>query len=359
MQTNVESQRAEIVRTIFPEGLPELWCPLLTHYRDENATLDLDRMKAHLSYLSPVVRTFLAPGSTGDGWEMSEDLQRELVQGLLEVAEELELWIMIGVLRTEPGAAREAIASIASELLDGGTPPDDPRECARALAARRVSGFTVTPPRGATLTEGEIHAELRAVAELGLPVAFYQLPQITENEVTPNSIAELAAAHPNLYLFKDTSGGDRVALAGLEGTRGYGNLFLVRGAELSYASWHSAAGGPYDGFLLSTANCFAVSFAEMIAELKAGRRSAAEDLSGRVSAVAQELFEAAGRLPYGNPFSNANRAIDHIFAHGAERALEEEPPLTISGNRLPRELIAHAADALQRNRFETRSGYLL
>ncbi len=353
----VTAERAQIIRAVFPQGLPELWCPLLTHYRDENATPDLTRIKAHLAHLSPFVKAFLAPGSTGDGWEMSAGLQRELVHALLEIAEELELWIMIGVLRTEPGAAREAMLEMTSELL-GGRTPDDPRACARALAERRVCGFTVTPPRGATLTERQIHAELAAVAELGLPVAFYQLPQITENEVTPASIAGLAAEHPNFYLFKDTSGGDRVALAEQDGDQDYGNLFLVRGAELEYASWHRTADGPYDGFLLSTMNCFAPMFAEMLAELKAGRRAAAESISARVSAVAEELFGAAAQLPYGNPFSNANRAIDHVFAYGTERATTLKPPLTISGNRLPRELIAHAADALGRNHLVPENGYL-
>ena len=353
----VTAERAQIIRAVFPQGLPELWCPLLTHYRDENATPDLTRIKAHLAHLSPFVKAFLAPGSTGDGWEMSAGLQRELVHALLEIAEELELWIMIGVLRTEPGAAREAMLEMTSELL-GGRTPDDPRACARALAERRVCGFTVTPPRGAALTERQIHAELAAVAELGLPVAFYQLPQITENEISPRSLAALAAGYPNFYLFKDTSGHDRVAQAAQDGEQEYENLFLVRGAELGYAAWHRGTGGPYHGFLLSTANCFASPFTEMLTALKAGDAPNAKALSDRVSAVAQELFDAAGELPYGNPFSNANRAIDHVFAHGAERAGAIPPPFTISGNRLPPELIATAAESLRRNGFPVEHGYL-
>ncbi len=357
MQPDIIEQRDEIVRAVFPQGIPELWCPLLTHYRDEQATLDDERIRAHLRRLSPVVKTFLAPGSTGDGWEMSESTQRRLVRKLLEIADELDLLIMIGVLRTERGAAREAILETASELLDG-PPPRDPVACARALADRRVSGFTVTPPRGAGLTEQTIQDELASVPELGVPVAFYQLPQITENEISHRSLAALAAEYPNFYLFKDTSGHDRVARAAQDGKQEYENLFLVRGAELGYAGWHRGAGGPYHGFLLSTANCFASAFTEMLAALEAGDAPKAKTLSDRVSAVAQELFDAAGELPYGNPFSNANRAIDHVFAHGAERAGAIPPPCTISGNRLPSELIAQAAESLQRNGFPVEHGYL-
>ncbi len=355
MDDSAQQQRLNIVGTIFPDGIPQLWCPLLTHYRDTGGSLDSQRVRAHLRHLAPVVKTFLAPGSTGDGWEMSPQQQDELIGLLLQLSAELDLKLMIGVLRTGRGEARESIVAKTAELL-GEDHSWEPRTLAAELGARRVSGFTVTPPRGSALTQSQIYSELAAVGELGVPLAFYQLPQITENEMEPETVAELAAGYPGFYMLKDTSGADRVALAAHE--HDYHGLFLVRGAERAYAEWHCTAGGPYHGFLLSTVNCFAHPLAEMLAALREGRAETAHSISARVSAVAEELFSAAAELPFGNPFSNANRAIDHVFAYGEQEALTREPPATISGNRLPPALIGQAVQALQREGFDARTGYL-
>ncbi len=351
MKSEVTRSRSAMVAQLFPNGIPELWCPLLTHYRDDRGSIDIARIRAHLLHLSPVIRTFLAPGSTGDGWEMTEQQQQQLVQQLCAIASELDLWIMMGVLRTGPGEARSAIQQATAELqISAG----DAVTAARALAKRRICGFTVTPPRGSSIAQDRIHTELAQVAELGYPLSIYQLPQVTENEMTPQTVADLAQRYPNFYLFKDTSGSDTVATAGLD----YQNVFLVRGAEQDYAQWHHTSGGPYNGFLLSTANCFAFALADMLAAAHSGNHAAAAAISERVSRVAGRMFSAAAELPFGNPFSNANRAIDHVFAYGS-RALNEPPPLTCSGNHLPIQLIELAHTELQKAQFEVSSGYLL
>ncbi len=354
MQSPVAEERAAIVERLFPAGIPQLWCPLLTHYRERRGSVvvDYERIRAHLNHLAPFVKTFLVPGSTGDGWEMSAGQQHELITRLRELAAAYGVWVMVGVLRTGRGEARATIDETANTLV-GGPLPAGYEERAALLAQHRVCGFTVTPPRGADLTQEEIRSELAEVAELGFPVAFYQLPQVTENEITPDTVADLVDSYPNFYLFKDTSGNDRVAKAALD----YQNLFLVRGAEEDSSAWHRSSGGPYDGFLLSTVNCFARPYSQMLVALKAGDQDNAEDISNRVSTVARELFVAAGELPYGNPFSNANRAIDHVFAHGADVA-DRDPPLTCSGNRLPRQLIELAQQSLAQSEFPVGHGYL-
>lgn len=350
MPDSVADTRSAIITEFFPHGIPELWCPLLTHYRNDRGAVDLERVRAHLAHLAPVVKTFLAPGSTGDGWEMTEQQQQQLVEQLCTIAAELDLWIMVGVLRTGRGEARASIVQ-ATAGLD--VPTGDFVGAARALAARRICGFTVTPPKGANLTQPEIHDELTAVAELGVPLSFYQLPQVTGNEMTPETVAALAQRWPNFYLFKDTSGADRVAKAGLD----YQDLFLVRGAEQEYADWHHSGGGPYNGFLLSTANCFARPFSEMLAALRSGDRPAANAISDRISRVVERVFSAAAGLSFGNPFSNANRAIDHVLAHGSE-AQTAPPPFTCSGKRLPPQLIELAYQELDRQSFAPDRGYL-
>jgi dihydrodipicolinate synthase/N-acetylneuraminate lyase len=65
------------------------------------------------------------------------------------------------------------------------------------------------------------------------------LPHVTKNELAPETVAALVDRCPNVFLFKDTSGTDRVALAGL----GLGRVFLVRGAEGGYSGWLTPVGG--------------------------------------------------------------------------------------------------------------------
>jgi dihydrodipicolinate synthase/N-acetylneuraminate lyase len=307
-----------------------------------------------VAHLAPTVSGILAPGSTGDGWEMDEAERSELLQLLLGAAGELDLWLLIGVLKTDRGAARESIARTAAEITGrperGGA---DSSAAADALAARRVCGFTVTPPKGTDLSEEQIGADLEGILELGYPVALYQLPQVTENEMSPALVSDLAGRYPNFYLFKDTSGEDRVAESGVDTA----DVFMVRGAEGNYAGHLRESGGVYDGFLLSTANCFAPELARIIKLLENGRHDEAAELSGRVSNVVDAVFAAVSDLAFGNPFANANKAIDHVLAWHP-KAAERPAPMTHSGNRLPEAAIQTARHALEAQLLLPERGYL-
>lgn len=316
---------------LFPSGIPPLWCPLLTHYRDDGS-LDHARITAHLRHLASHVKGFLIPGSTGDGWEMSDAEIRELL-GLAQVqTAKLGLHLLIGVLKTDAAEAKRII--------------QEPRQGS-------FTGFTVCPPNGKDLPQETIYNALADILKLGFPTALYQLPQITQNEMSPETVAELAARFPNFILFKDTSGADRVADSGLD----FGEVFLVRGAEGDYARWLKAGGGPYDGFLLSTANCFGRELSQVIELLMSGRRDEAQRLSDRLAAVVKEVFALVAGLPDGNAFANANKAMDHFFAHGPEAA-SVNPPRLHAGSRLPIEVIRQAGAALERYSFLPQRGYL-
>ena len=341
----IHDQRDALIRTLFPDGVPRLWCPLLTHYRDDGS-LDTERIAAHIRHMRPWVSAFLAPGSTGDGWEMEQWETDELLAFLVAEAQRRKFALMVGVLRTEPDAVVPAIERILERFTAGS------HEVA-ALVDRSICGFTVTPPKGADLPQRTIRDNLERIARTGVPIAIYQLPQVTGNEMNAETVEALAATYANVYLMKDTSGIDKVVLA----KRNLANLFLVRGAEGDYARWIKAGGGHYDGLLLSTANSFAAALGKMIDLLVEGNSDEAQRLSRRVSRVTTVVFEQAQKLPFGNPFANANKAIDHHFAWGPE-ASEHAPPMTHSGNRLPRELIAVAGDQLSREGFTIRSGYL-
>jgi hypothetical protein len=47
--------------------------------------------------------------------------------------------------------------------------------------------------------------------------------------------------------------------------------------------------------------------------LSAGRRQAAEAFSDRVESVVTRCFDAVAAVSVGNPFTNANKLLDHVL----------------------------------------------
>lgn len=344
----VSAARIELVRRLFPGGIPPLWVPPLTHY-DDTGAIDAVRMAAHLRHLAPHVRGLLIPGSTGDGWELTAVEVRQLLELALVQAEQLKLSLLIGALRPDPRDALTVIRDTVQWLQARQQEPDP----MQALVQARVCGFTVCPPRGSALSQQEIADSLAMLLESGVPIAIYQLPQVTQNEISTEVVSELAQSFSNFIFFKDTSGEDRVALegGGLEG------VFTTRGAEGGYARWLKLAGGPYDGFLLGSANCFASQYHELIEELAKGRTGAAQRLAKRLTRTIEAVTALVTGLPHGNAFANANKAMDHFFAHGPG-AVKAPPPRLHAGSRLPVKVIRAAGQVLTRYDFMPSKGYL-
>jgi dihydrodipicolinate synthase/N-acetylneuraminate lyase len=329
-------------------AFPRLWCPLLTHYRADGA-LDTERMRAHLTHIRPHVGAFLVPGSTGDGWLMTDAEARAVLAFVLDELDRspsADSLVMVGALKATTADARRFIEETVGYLTGERT---GVLNAAEALRRARVAGFTVCPPTGAEITEPEREAALAAdILALGLPTALYQLPQVTRNEMSPGLVARLAARFDNLVLFKDSSGSDTVATAGL----GLGNVFLVRGAEGDYGNWLKGSGGPYDGYLLSTANCFAAELRVIVDAAVSGRSHdpdivrLAESVSGCVAAAFAAVADV--RAP-GNAFTFANKAIDHFMAHGPSAPLAPDTlPVLYGGARLPRGAVEAVGAALAR-----------
>ncbi|MBK5290204.1 MAG: dihydrodipicolinate synthase family protein [Acidobacteriia bacterium] len=346
--TSSREARARLTQRLFPQGLPRLWCPTLTHFA-ARGEFDGPRIRRHLQVLSPYVKGVLVPGSTGEGWEMSDaDIQR-LLEVVLDAARAADIRVLIGVLKTDlPGMLHCLDATVAFLQQRAGVSSTED-----ALQHSNVVGFTVCPPKGSHLDQEAIAEALANVAGRGLPLAFYQLPQVTGNEMSPETVQKLAAQYPEFYLFKDTSGKDRVAESKLD----FEGVFLVRGAEGDYARWTRTAGGPYDGFLLSTANVFAHEFDSILRLLEEGRRGDAEMLASRLSRVVQGCFEMVGSFPAGNAFTNANKVLDHLLAYGAG-GVRREPPLLYSGVRLPAAFVEKAAALLRQANLMPTTGYL-
>jgi len=346
--TQTAVDRRKWLARLLPDGIPALWCPLITHYERDGA-IDQPRVAAHLRHLSPYVKGFLSPGSTGDGWELGDAETRRLLEVVIEQITKLNLHLLVGALKTEAESALRAIG----ETIDWIEARTNDGRLENSLAQSGVCGFTICPPRGKELSQEQMSSALRSILETQVPVAIYQLPQVTQNEMSPELVADLARQFPNFILFKDTSGADHVALSGqrLE------NVFLVRGAEGDYVRWLKIVKGPYDGFLLSSANCFARELHHIIEDLKMRRAKAAQARSERLTSCINEVFGVVTGLPHGNPFANANKAVDHFFAFGP-KAADLPPPRLHAGVSLPAEVIHAAGDTLSRHGLMPEKGYL-
>lgn len=316
------SNRLELQRQLFAGSIPKLWCPTLSFF-SQAGSFDAARMAEHLQRLAPHVKGLLVPGSTGEGWEMSDQQIMDLLDIVLPIATRLGMRVLVGVLKTETELVLKAIEDLQSRL-----------------ASPAVVGITVCPAKGAGLSQAEIRSGLARVLQLGIPTALYQLPQVTQNEMSPETVADLATEFPNFFMFKDTSGEDRVAGSQVD----LGAVFMVRGSEKNgYASWLRSAGGNYDGFLLSTANCFAGPLNQTIQRCDAGLLDEAKRLSTQISQTVGCAFELASGLNIGNAFTNANKAIDHLQVCGLQYR-EHPMPMLISGTRLPIELVDSLAE---------------
>lgn len=338
MDSSVKEKRLALIERLFPDRIPQLWCPPLTHYTDDGK-IAFARMTAHLTEISRNVKGFLSPGSTGDGWELTDDEVRQLLAFDLDIAKKLNVKILIGILKTDVETAHKTIIDTLA-WFKGKTGLKSNEELTTKTG---FCGFTVCPPKGKDLSQDQIYQALLPVMQLKVPIALYQLPQVTENEIAPETVVQLAAEFENFYLLKDTSGNDRVALSEFD----LHGLYLVRGAEGNYHKWLRTNQGPYDGFLLGTANSFGPELIEIINNITAGNLDAAKALADKLTTLINEVFAYAAPLPAGNPFTNANKAIDHFFAHGPD-ALDIPPPRLHSGDRLPTDFLDKTAEALKR-----------
>ena len=106
-----QMERKSLVQTMFPYGIPRLWCPLLTHYNDDK-TIDFDRMESHFAYISPWVKGFLIPGSTGDGWELTEEETLQVAEFAVSHTQKKDIHLLIGLLRPDVGGVKGTLSGM-------------------------------------------------------------------------------------------------------------------------------------------------------------------------------------------------------------------------------------------------------
>lgn len=323
-----------------PARPDRLWVPLICHYRASNdgVRLDPDRMAAQVESLGSDVRQFLLAGSTGDGWVMDDDMFAEVVAFSRRADLFAGASCLFGILRATTEAVVARALALEADIAANGAPAADYR------------GLAVCPPIDPAATPGRILDHYRRVlAVTTSDVAVYQLPQVTGCSIEPETM-RILAEEPRVTMFKDTSGTDTIADAAVE------RVILVRGAEGGYVEALKPI-GRYDGWLLSTGNAFAPALRRILALAEGGDPGRAQRISAVLTAGVQALFAAAAGLPFGNPFSNANRAADHLRAYGA--GWRNAPaPLTQSGDVLPPAFLEEAADILAALGPLPRTGYL-
>ena len=349
MSESTENYRRDLVEKLFPVGIPKLWCPPLTHYSSDGS-IDKTHIKSHLTHMAPYVKTHLIPGSTGDGWELSEAEIKELLEFIVSEGSTQGIRFLVGVLRPDADTARRDIIKTAEWLTDfTGT-----YDFEKTMAASGVCGFNVCASGGKYLSQKQIKEQLAAILALGYPTALYQIPQFTNNEIAPETFSELADEFGNLYMWKDTSGNDTVSLSRVD----TGRIFMVRGMEKDYSRWYkSTPGGLYDGFLLGSANCFAHVYRKIIDLSDRGMHEEAQFMSDRVTRAVAAALEKASGISFGNAFANSNKAFDHFFAYGCD-ALKTPLPMTHSGNRLPEWMIKSAGMLLENEKLMPDHGYM-
>ena len=347
--TSIAETRRAWLRRLFPETIPNLWCPPITHYRTDG-TIDRERTEAHLAHIGKNVRGLLVAGSTGDGWELDSERYQSLLQIHLDCAQTNSFRLLVGVLRPR---ADQTVADLNSlvRTLSGAV---SGVAAATRISNRRVCGFTVCGPVGADLPPAFIEAALSQMFQTGLPLALYQLPQITGYEIPNEMIHAFANRFPNFLFFKDSSGRDQLASE----RRLPAGVHLLRGAEGSYLRWIGLGGGPYHGLLLSSANCFAAELNRISEAARAKRMEEAEEISGRISSAMADLFTIVRPLVTGNPFANANKAADYWLAWG-ENGNESKPPRFSTGEALGTTVLQGARAILQRYNLLPSRGYML
>lgn len=346
---NTSEKRKKLVNQLFETGIPELWCPLIVHY-DNNGKFDVSRIESHLKQICKTIHTFLLFGSTGDGWELTDEEKIQLMAIYINLAKEYKFQMLIGVLQSGKGETlAELLKWIEWLKLKSGC-----ENALDAMMACSVCGFTVCAHKGAELSQCEIAEELEKILKVGVPIVLYQLPQITLNEIEPKTLADFAHNYFNFYMFKDTSGKDSAILSCLD----YEGVFFVRGAEGDYGKWFYKNGSGYNGFLLSSANCFHNELYNVIQLLHEGKTEEAQLLSDKISDVIEKVFANCNSLTGGNVFANSNKCIDQVLAYDAQYTAVSVP-MRHCGQAIPLTYIDFAYSVLKESGFLPKSGYCL
>lgn len=312
-----------------------LWAPILTHYElADNLRLNKALIKKHMKWLEPSVKQFLVCGTTGDGWILSD----KLINDWLEILTEKNFLtdqnkILFGAFGNTTKEVLHRAKLIEDYLTD--------HTCEASFF-----GLTLCAPVNETITQNEIIKHFEKIIENTLlPISIYQLPQVVKCEIKPETLKYLKDKFKKrIVLFKDTSDEDKVIDSKID----FGDLKFLRGAEKNYFN-HIKPRGKYDGFLLSTANCFGKVLREILKEVEKNNFEKAENLSKKLSDIIGVSFDKGEKLNFGNPFSNVNKAFLHVIFN--KEKFNDLNCKTCFKNNIPDDFLTYANGLLVENKL--------
>ena len=312
-----------------------LWAPILTHYHlTDNLRLDKTLIKKHMKWLEPSVKQFLVCGTTGDGWLLSD----KLIEDWLEILTEKKF------LSDQNKILFGAFGNTTKDVLRRAKLIED--YLADHVCEANFFGLTLCAPVNEKITQHEIIEHFEYIIENTLlPISIYQLPQVVKCEIKPETLKYLKDKfEKRIVLFKDTSGQDIVINSKFD----FGDLKFLRGAEENYFN-HISPQGKYDGFLLSTANCFGKVLREILNEVERNNFEKAESLSRKLSDIIKVSFDKGQKLNFGNPFSNVNKAFLHVLFN--KKKFNDLNCKTCFENNIPRDFLTYANGLLVENKL--------
>lgn len=353
MPTSSPMTRADILRAVIPGSALPLWVPLLTPYRPGSRDVDVARLHRHLQVVRAHTPLWMVGGSTGDGWDMDDrQFAQLLAASTSEEVGELQGRVLFALLAPTTDAVLSRLHALHAAL--GTSPTASFEDNLERCVERGVVGICVAPPIGEDIDQLTIAHHVEEVGRHArMPVALYEIPQITGNRIADETFQALIASHEEIILFKDSSGEDRLAREASM----LDSPVLVRGFESDYASSLRAGGGDYDGLLLSSANVFGQELVAIVRATLSGRIDAAARHGDALETRVAACFDAVADLRTGNAFANANRVVDHVLAHG-RRTGEVEPPTLFDGTKVDAAVVDAVASILDRDGLRPDTGYL-
>ena len=312
-----------------------LWTPILTHYElADNLRLNKALIKKYMKWLEPSVKQFLICGTTGDGWILSD----KLINDWLEILTEKNF------LTDQNKILFGAFGNTTKEVLHRAKLIED--YLTNHTCEASFFGLTLCAPVNEKITQNEIIKHFEKIIENTLlPISIYQLPQVVKCEIKPETSKYLKDKFKNrIVLFKDTSDEDKVIDSKID----FGDLKFLRGAEKNYFN-HIKPRGKYDGFLLSTANCFGKVLREILKEVEESNFEKAENLSKKLSDIIRVSFDKGEKLNFGNPFSNVNKAFLHVIFN--KEKFNDLNCKTCFKNNIPGDFLTYANGLLVENKL--------
>lgn len=276
-----------------PGVLPAITTP----FRDDDAIDHRGVARLVERMLAATCTGVVTPGSLGEGSSLSFEEKRELWTTCVRAA----------------GGAGSVVAAIASASTR------EACDLARAAEAVGCAGLMVLPPYVYRGDRAETKAHFEAIlAATRLPAMLYNNPPAYGVDVTPDLVAELADAYPQIKAVKDSSGdarrfaalrnacGDRLALfVGLDDC-------LVEGVRMGASGW---VAGLVNALPEESVRLFDLAMAE-----RAGGDRAATDALYR-------WFLPLLRLDTGPKFVQLIKLVQSETETGGERVRAPRRPL--------------------------------